>query len=144
MENQFSFDLHNNPFKPGAEVNHPFLSSSFCRVLTALYYHLEYGSRILVLSAESGLGKTTLLRHLERRVRDRCRTLVLSPSHSKASELLRKLMAAVGGGAASRDFLPIQEQLDEILTRSARTESPFVLFLDFDEAAQDPALEILS
>lgn len=146
-ENQFSFhlcELHNDPFKPTAELDHPFLSSSFCTALAALYYHLEYGSRILILSAESGLGKTTLLRHLERRVRDRCRTLVVSPTHNKGSEVLRKLMIAIGGGAASRDFVPIQEQVDEILTTLVRTESPFVLFLDLDEEAQDCALETLS
>ena len=104
MENQISFDLselHNNPFRQTTDISYPYLSSSFREALAALYYGLEYGSRILMLMADHGLGKTTLLRHFERRMHDRNRALFLSTSRHNGREVLCKLLAEIGGTTAT-------------------------------------------
>jgi len=146
LENQLSFDLselHDNPFSQTADASYPYLSSSFREALAALYYGLEYGSRILMLTADRGLGKTTLLRHFERRMHDRGRTLFFSPGHDKGVEVVRKLLAEIGGIAASDDLLTMQVQADEILTRLVGVDNPFILLLDYDENAAELALELL-
>jgi type II secretory pathway predicted ATPase ExeA len=146
LENQSSFNLSalsRNPFDPAAQPSYPYLSSSFREALAALYYGLEYGSRILLLTADRGLGKTTLLRHFEDRMRGRTRTLLLSPGRDREIEVLRKLLAHTGSIDAGDELRTIQTQVDEILTRIAAADTPFILLLDYDENAAESAPEIL-
>ena len=146
LENQLSFDLsklHDNPFGPAAEVTYPYLSSSFRDALAELYYGLEYGSRILILTAGQGLGKTTLLRHFERRMHGRGRTLILSPSRYNGREVLGKLLAEIGGTAPSDDLHTMRVKADRILSGLAEAENPFILLLDYDQDSEQSALEAL-
>jgi type II secretory pathway predicted ATPase ExeA len=146
LENQISFDLselHNNPFRQTTDISYPYLSSSFREALAALYYGLEYGSRILMLMADHGLGKTTLLRHFERRMHDRNRALFLSTSRHNGREVLCKLLAEIGGTTASDDLHTIRVQVDGLLTGVADADNPFILLLDYDANAAESALEIL-
>ena len=147
MENELPLEtpeLRDNPFSRTAGAIHPYLSSSFRDALAALYYALEFGSRILMLSADRGLGKTTLLRHFERRIRERGRTLFLSPNHDDGPEALRKLVDEIGGGtAASDDLLAMRMRTDQILPGVAQAENPFILLLDYDRDAEHSALETL-
>jgi len=144
VDSQFSFNLSNlrgNPFDSVATADHPYLSSSFQEVLAALYYGLEYGNRILIVSAERGLGKTTLLRYLERRLRNRSRTLLLSPG--RENEMLRKMLAEIGGATTSDDLLTLREQLDFTLPRIGKADKPFTLLLDCDEDETGSTLDVL-
>jgi len=146
LENQFPFDLsklHDNPFGPAAEITYPYLSLSFRNALAALYYGLEYGSRILLLTADQGLGKTTLLRHFERRMHDRGRTLILSPSRDNGREVLGKLLVEIGGTAPGDDLHTMRVQVDRILSGVAEAENPFILLLDYDQDPEQSALEAL-
>jgi type II secretory pathway predicted ATPase ExeA len=146
LENQLSIDLselQSNPFGPTVEPSFPYLSSSFREALAALYYGLEYGSRILVLTADRGLGKTTLLRHFEGRMHDRSHTLFLSPGHDRGVEVLRKLLAEIESIDRGDDLPAMQAQIDEILTRVATVDNPFILLLDYGENTAEPALETL-
>ncbi len=146
MENQWSFDLtelHENPFGPAADASRPYLSSSFREAIAALYYGLEYGSRILILTADRGLGKTTLLRYFERWMHGRGHILLLSPGHDKTIEVLGKLLAAVEGTATCDDLHSMRGQVDGILSGIAKAENPFILLLDCDENAAEATLEVL-
>jgi MSHA biogenesis protein MshM len=152
LENQFFSDLsklQGNPFSRAAGADHPYLSSSFREALASLYYGLENGSRILLLSAGPGLGKTTLLRHLERRLQHRGRTLFVTSNpdeasnRDKASEVLRKLLCEIGGAGLNGDLRAMGIQIDDILPTSAGTENPLILLLDYNENVPGPALEIV-
>jgi type II secretory pathway predicted ATPase ExeA len=107
------------------------------------YYGLEYGSRILMLTADRGLGKTTLLRHFERRMHDHSHTLFLSPSRDNGREVLCKLLVEIGGTTASDDLHTIRVQVDKLLTGVAGADNPFILLLDYDENDAESALETL-
>jgi general secretion pathway protein A len=146
LENQISFDLselHDHPFRQTTDISYPYLSSSFREALAALYYGLEYGSRILMLTADQGLGKTTLLHHFERRMHDRNRALFLSTSRDNGREVLCKLLAEIGGTTASDDLHTIRVQVDGLLSGVAEADNPFILLLDYDANAAEYALETL-
>jgi type II secretory pathway predicted ATPase ExeA len=136
-------ELQSNPFGPPAEPCYPYLGSSFREALAALYYGLEYGSRILVLTADHGLGKTTLLRHFEDRMHNRSRTLFLSPGHDRGVDVLRKLFAEIESTDPADDLPAVLAQIDEKLTRVATADNPFILLLDYGENTAEPALETL-
>jgi type II secretory pathway predicted ATPase ExeA len=126
-------NLENNPFGRTADGSYPYLSSSFREALKALYYELECGSRILMLVAEPGMGKTTLLRHLARRLRARSRSLFLSTATDLGVEVLRRLAAEIGGATAGDDLMTMRRQVDEILSDLVEAENPFILLLDTDQ-----------
>jgi type II secretory pathway predicted ATPase ExeA len=92
-----------------------------------------------MVSADQGLGKTTLLRHFERRLQDRSRSLLAN--HGKAIEVLSTLLLANGGMATTDDLRVMQTQIDEMLTASAGPEKPFILLLDYDD--EDGAESVL-
>jgi MSHA biogenesis protein MshM len=146
LENQCSFDLselRDNPFGRAVGTSYPYLGLSFREALAALYYGLEYGTRILLLTADRGLGKSTLLHYFEGRIRNRGRTLLMCPSPDKSSELLRDLLTRIGGTAASGDLFEIRKQVDETVIKVADAERPFILLLDYDDNAVESALESL-
>jgi general secretion pathway protein A len=137
LENQVNLDLSkssSNPFDPRTNAKYPYLSGSFREALAALYYGLEYGSRILVLCADPGTGKTTLLRHFERRMQDRGRALYFTLSDCQPSEVLHKLLSAIGG-AVNDDLLDTRKQADQRLTSLSAADDPFMVLLDHDEDA---------
>ncbi len=114
------YGLRGDPFSPTAEApGYPYLSSSFREALAALYYCFEYGTRIVMLIADPGLGKTTLLRHFERRLNSRGRTLFLSPTHDNASEILRNVLSELGTQAEGGDLPAMRARIDEVLTAVA-------------------------
>jgi MSHA biogenesis protein MshM len=133
-------ELRDDPFSRTA--GYAYLSLSFRQALAALYYGLESGSRVLMLSAEPGLGKTTLMRHLERMLRSRGPTLFFSLTPDNGSELLRALLVKIGSTAVDGDSLAVGAQLDEVLQEATQAEKPFVLLLDH-ENAESSALEVL-
>ncbi|MBV8771198.1 MAG: hypothetical protein JO166_02540 [Deltaproteobacteria bacterium] len=146
MDNQLPFglaNLHSDPFNPAATPDYPYLSASFQELLAAIYYGLEYGNRILIVSAERGLGKTTLLRYLERRLRDRSRTLLVSPGCQNGREILHKMLSEIGGAATSDDLLLLRDQLDATFERIATADHPFILLLDYDEDNTGSTLDVL-
>ena len=124
-------------------AGYAYLSLSFREALAALYYGLESGTRVLMLSADSGLGKTTLMRHLERTLQRRSRTLFFSLDHDNGSEVLRGLLDEIDGTAAGDDLVPIGAQVDKAITGVTEAEKPFVLLLDQNEDAEQSALEVL-
>jgi general secretion pathway protein A len=145
LTNQFSFDLSRlraNPFDSSTCVDHPYLSSSFREGLAALYYGLEYGSRIVMVVSDPGLGKTTLLRHFERRMQDRRRVLFITSNSLVVSEVLGKLLIAIGGTTTDDDLSAMGMRSDEILTTASRADSPFILLLDHENVA-DHILDVL-
>jgi type II secretory pathway predicted ATPase ExeA len=130
LDDQTSFDLsslHYDPFGRAADASHPYLSSSFCEGLAALYYALEYGTRIVMLIAEHGLGKTTLLRYFQRKVKGRSRTLFLSSCQDNGPDLLHRLLIEVGETGSNDDLHARQMQFDAILTRVAEPDNPFTV-----------------
>jgi type II secretory pathway predicted ATPase ExeA len=135
--------LRHNRLSPKAVMDRPYLSSSFRRALAAVYYAVEYGSRFVLLCADPGLGKTTLLSHFERQVRNRSRTFLFSPSSSSASEVLYEVLDRIGGRAASNNLLAARSQLDQILATVAEAGRPLILLFDYNQYAERCALDTM-
>jgi MSHA biogenesis protein MshM len=146
LDNQSSSDLSKlpgNPFGPAADGSSPYLSLSFREALAALYYGLECGSHILLLTADTGLGKTTLLRHFARRLHGRGRALFLSLGDDPGTEVLGKLLVEIGGTVADEHRLARRAQVDEILSSLVDAHNPFILLLDDVQNSERRAVETL-
>jgi general secretion pathway protein A len=147
LENELSLDLfglRGNPFGASSDGNYPYLSTPFREALAAVFYELEYGSRVLMVSAHRGCGKTTLLQHLERCWQGRRPTLLVPADRVNDREILRKIVADIGGIEASDNDLRVREQVDQALGQVATVESPFILLLDCGEDGGESAVQTLS
>lgn len=87
------FGLRQDPFNRATPPRHPFMSGGYRRAIDELYYHLENGPPILGVVSASGVGRTTLLRQLESRMRASSSTLFLSPACCHLEEAMRFLGA---------------------------------------------------
>jgi len=96
-----------------------------------------------MLIADPGLGKTTLLRHFERRLNSRGRTLFLSPTHDNASEILRNVLSELGTQAEGGDLPAMRARIDEVLTAVGDTHGCVVLIVDYALNAEPSALETI-
>jgi general secretion pathway protein A len=81
------YSLRENPFGP-ADPRFIYLSVSHRKALASLHYGIERGNAIQLLLADAGLGKTTLLRHLQARLQANARVILLAAADCKTSELL--------------------------------------------------------
>jgi type II secretory pathway predicted ATPase ExeA len=126
-----------------ASGDRPYLSSSFREALASLYYGLEYGVRVLLLSGERGVGKTTLLRYWERRVHPCGHTLFVSANADNASDVMQNLMLEIGGLAPGH-LNSTGLQTDDIFRTLASPVNPFILLLDFNGNSGGSALDILN
>jgi MSHA biogenesis protein MshM len=147
LENQFSSELsklHGHPFSSTASTDRPYLSSSFREALSSLYYGLEYGTRVLLLSAEPGVGKTTLLHYWERRIQQRGRTLLVSSNADNAADMLLNLTVQIGGFAPGDLNVTGLQTYDVLRTLETSPGNPFLLQLDFKENSAGSALKILN
>ncbi len=146
MATQLSFNLFNfgcNLFDGSNYVCEPYLSDSFQQALRAVYYGLEYGSRIFIIHAGPGLGKTTLLHYLKRRLQHRTSTLLLSVQNENDGEVLRRLLSEIGSKPKSDDPVMLREQIDETLGQRAGREKTLILLLDYDQDGNRSTLEVL-
>jgi MSHA biogenesis protein MshM len=132
-----------NPFESTTCIDHPYLSTSFQQALAAVYYGLEYGSRILVIHAAPGSGKTTLLRYLKRQLQHRSSTLLIAVKSENEGEVLSKLLSEIGGTPISDDPVMLREQIDKRLACSASSNGSVVLLLDYDQEGNCSILDIL-
>jgi type II secretory pathway predicted ATPase ExeA len=87
------FGLREDPFSRSARPRYPFVSCGYRQAIGELYYHLDYGPRILGVASASGVGRTTLLLQLESRMQASSSTLFLSPECCHLEYVLRLLAA---------------------------------------------------
>ncbi|HEV2494759.1 MAG TPA: AAA family ATPase [Terriglobia bacterium] len=135
------YRLHEQPFGVTPDPRFLYFSPSHREALASLYYGIETGRGFLALTAEPGMGKTTLLFHLLEKLRGSARTAFIFRTQCDSREFLRLLMADLGYSSRDDDPIRLQEQLNNILIREARSGSRCVLVVDEAQNLADPVLE---
>jgi general secretion pathway protein A len=137
------YGLRGDPFDGAPAIRrHPYLSASMRKALSELYYRLESGADLIVVLADRGIGKTTLLRHLEGHLRSRCGILFLSTSESDISQLLRDLLHQLDSNADDSDAPTMLVQIGHLLMQQPEFRPPFILFIDSTQSVNRAAFEV--
>jgi general secretion pathway protein A len=110
------------------------------KALASLYYGIEYGGGIPLLLADSGLGKTALLRHLTERVQTYARAVLLSSTDFEESESLRSLLSDLKPDGSDRVLGLYKKNVDEFRTSQREAERRLILLVDNAEKLKDEAL----
>jgi MSHA biogenesis protein MshM len=137
------YGLCGDPFDDALAIQcHPYFSASLREALSELYYRLESGADLIVVLAVRGIGKTTLLRHLEWHLRSRCGPLFLSTSGSDICQLLRDLLSQLDSNADGSDAPTMLAQIGHLLTQQPELRPPFILFIDCTQSVNRATLEV--
>jgi type II secretory pathway predicted ATPase ExeA len=136
------FGFQEDPFSVVTpDARHVYQSRSYSDALTSLHDGVLAGHGILLLVADSGMGKTTLLQDLKHRLDRVARTVFLSVLDYEPRELLRRLLASFGIDAEERDLAWMRGRLSQILESESDEFRRSVLIIDEAQALPNSTLE---
>jgi general secretion pathway protein A len=136
------YELREDPFSL-AVPRHLYLGISQRKALASLHYGVEYGGGIQLLLADTGLGKTTVLRYLQKRMQMYDHTVFLSSRDCKDPEFLSHLFTdPMIDGPGSIPSLR-EDKTNEISTPGGETECRSILLVDDAQDLNDSPLESL-
>jgi general secretion pathway protein A len=137
------YGLRDNPFGETPNRRYRYLSQTYREALAALYYGIESGQRFLLLLADPGTGKTTLLRQLQERLQDSAQAMFHLPIRCDSRKLLQFLLAECGIDSEGREHAWLLERMSESLRSRAVAHRRFVLMVDEAQNLDDSALETM-
>jgi general secretion pathway protein A len=135
------YGLHSQPFGVTPDPRYLYLSSTHRRALSDLAYGIESARGFLVLTAEPGLGKTTLLFLLLTRLERANRTAFIFQTPSDPREFLLYLLADLGIKAEDQELTFIKQRLHEAVAAEARSGRRLVVVIDEAHILQSPVFD---
>jgi general secretion pathway protein A len=137
------YRLYSQPFGVTPDPRYLYLSSTHRRALGALAYGIESGRGFLVLTAEPGLGKTTLLFLLLTRLERSNRTAFLFQAPRDPREFLLYLLADLGIEAKDQDLTSMEQRVREVAAGEAQAGRRLVVVIDEAHILKSPVFETL-
>lgn len=134
------FGLRQQPFGVTPDSTCVFPSASWRRAWASLCYGIENQQGLIVLAAEPGMGKTTLLYRVLSHYKHSARTAFVFQTQCNSQQLLRYLLADLGFGCEEQDPVRLHERINEYLLQTAAEGKRSILVLD---EAQNLSSEVL-
>ena len=135
------YKLREQPFGETPDPRYLYLSATHCEAMASLAYGIEVGRGFLVLVADPGLGKTTLLVRLLEWLRGSARTAFLFQTQCDSRELLCCLLSDLGISTQATEFVRMHEQLKQVLITEASVGRRLVIFIDEAQNLTESVLE---
>jgi general secretion pathway protein A len=111
--------------------------------MASLFCGVTGGRGFMALIARPGMGKTTLLFQLTKRIDATAKTVFLFQTHASPRDFLRSLMADLGMPDEDGDPVKIHSQLNQMLVREYRRGKRFVLIIDEAQNLDNSVLEVV-
>ena len=128
------FGLTEKPFSLLPDPDYIFFSSRHQAAFAMLEYGLWEQSGITVITGAVGAGKTTLIRHLLRRIDYSNITVgMVNTSHSSFDDLLHWIVSAFGLTFEGNPRVPLLREFHEYLIRQYAINTRVVLILAEDQ-----------
>ena len=138
------FGLTEKPFSLLPDPDYIFFSSRHQAAFAMLEYGLWEQSGITVITGAVGAGKTTLIRHLLRRIDYSNITVgMVNTSHSSFDDLLHWIVSAFGLTFEGKPRVTLIREFHEYLIRQYASNKRVVLILDEAQNIEESALEEL-
>jgi general secretion pathway protein A len=135
------YKLCSQPFGTTPDPRYLYLSSTHRRALGSLAYGIEAARGFMGLTAAPGLGKTTLLFLLLKRLERYARTAFVFQTPRTPREFLLYLLADLGIDADRQDLTSMRQQVREVVMSEARAGRRLVLVIDEAQNLESPVLE---
>jgi type II secretory pathway predicted ATPase ExeA/phage tail protein X len=137
------YKLREQPFGVTPDPRYLYLSSTHREALASLVYGIEAQRGFMALVAQPGMGKTTLLFQLLRRLENSARTVFIFQTQCNSRDFLRSLLTDVGVEVVGGDLAGMQSKLNEVLLRESRAGRTVVVVVDEAQNLEPPVLEVL-
>jgi general secretion pathway protein A len=135
------FNLREQPFGVTPDPRFLYASSTHREALASLLYGVESGLGFVTITANPGMGKTTLLFEALRRLQDTARTVFLFQTIATPLDLVRALLIDLGARNTDGTLVELQTQLNEILVSQSATGKRLVVVIDEAQNLDESVLE---
>jgi general secretion pathway protein A len=135
------FNLREQPFGVTPDPRYLFDTSTHREALAALLYGIESGLGFIALTANPGMGKTTILFEALARLGESARTVFLFQAIQNPTDLVRALLIDLGEKDPQGTLVDLETRLNEILVRQSETGKRLVVVLDEAQNLDHSVLE---
>jgi general secretion pathway protein A len=135
------YRLREQPFGVTPDPRYLYFSPGHREALASLFYGIETGRGFLLLVAEPGMGKTTLLFQLLQRWKGYVHSAFLFQTQCDSRELIRYLLDDLGLKSDGEDIVRMHSELNDFLYRETKAGRRVVVFIDEAQNLSDTVLE---
>jgi len=137
------FGLQQQPFDVTPDPAFLYLSPSHREALTTLKQGIEHFRGFMMLVAEPGMGKTTLLHKLMEELTESARVVFLFQTQCSSRELLCFILNELEVDHTGMDVVAMHRALNQALLEEMLRGRRFVLVVDEAQNLQEPVLETI-
>ena len=135
------FNLHAQPFGVTPDPGYLYYTPTHREALAGLLYGIESGLGFIALTAEPGMGKTTILIEALTRLGETARTVFLFQLIQTPTELFRALLIDLGEEDPQGTLIDLEMRLNEILVKQNESGQRLVVVLDEAQNLDHSVLE---
>ncbi|MBB6145193.1 type II secretory pathway predicted ATPase ExeA [Silvibacterium bohemicum] len=137
------FHLREQPFGVTPDTRYLYASATHREALSSLLYGLQSGLGFVALTAEPGMGKTTLLFETMSKIQSAKKTIFLFQTIATPLDLMRAILIDLGIKDTQGSLVDLQARLNETLVSQCASGTPLVLVVDEAQNLDDPILELV-
>ncbi len=137
------YGLNQQPFDVTPDPAYLYLSTSHREALESLKQGIEHFRGFMMLVAEPGMGKTTLLHKLMEELTESARVVFLFQTQCSSRELLCYILNELEVDHAGMDVVAMHRALNQALLEEMLRGRRFVLVVDEAQNLQEPVLETI-
>ena len=137
------FGLQQQPFDVTPDPSYLYFSPTHSEALTTLKQGIEHFRGFMMLVAEPGMGKTTLLNKLMEELADSARVVFLFQTQCSSRELLCYILNELEVDHTGMDVVAMHRALNQALLEEMLRGRRFVLIVDEAQNLQEPVLETI-
>jgi general secretion pathway protein A len=137
------YKLKQQPFDVTPDPAYLYFSPSHREALTSVMEGIEHFRGFMVLVAEPGMGKTTLLNKLMDDLSDSAQVVFLFQTQCNSRELLCFILNELEVDHAGMDLVAMHRALNQALLEEMLRGRRFVLIVDEAQNLQEPVLETI-
>jgi general secretion pathway protein A len=135
------FNLRDQPFGVTPDPSYLFDTPTHREALAGLLYGIHSGLGFIALTAEPGMGKTTILFEALTRLDKKARTVFLFQAIPNPTELFRALLIDLGEKDPQGTLIDLEMRLNEILMKQNESGQRLVVVLDEAQNLDHSVLE---
>jgi len=135
------FGLREQPFGATPDPRFLYLSPTHQEVLASLFYRLQAGMGFLSVTAQPGMGKTSLLFYLLEQLRPSARTGFVFMTQCDSTEFFRSLCMEFEVPIADCELAELHWRFKQMLMREAKLSRRVVLMVDEAQNLKEDVLE---
>ena len=134
-------DPREQPFGVTPDPRYLYASATHKEALASILYGIESGLGFVTLIAKPGMGKTTLLFEVLRRIEKTNKTVFLFQTISTPDDLLRALLIDAGVDDVKGSMAEMQAQLNAVLVAQSAAGKRLVVVIDEAQNLRESVLE---